>query len=346
MSSADIDESASRDTSATGNPVKTDQSVTADVDALSQKTAETGAAREDFDRLFEATFALPEWLFIARGEAPNFNPYIASKEGVADGSQMVRAFTDSTRLHRFAKENGLLDDRGEVLMLNIKTANVVEYLEQFEAYGVHGVWFNSDLESYGFFTPLKQLRVIKNHLEDLKVPAETAEARKQQDNLANYGMSRTADGELDQKLAINRVGVVRYDTSVTAFLDAIVSALSDFQGIGDFITLLAFDPSGVSQLTENVVQNEHGPYLRSRNFQYLNPKNGVHIEVTSLHSNRLRHVTSNAELTVSVELCKNLDNATAVLYHRFEGPKADILSLAAAFEVILEGCDYEAVEPA
>ncbi|CAN5534613.1 hypothetical protein BH10ACI2_BH10ACI2_21250 [soil metagenome] len=317
--------------------------IKADFDALSRKTQEANVEREHFDRLFAATFALPEWLFLPRGEAPNYNPYIASKEGVADGQQMIRAFTDGTRLHRFARENGLLDPQGEALILTIPVSNVIEYLEQFEAYGVHGVWFNSDLESDGFFTPLKQLRVIKQHVENADLPAETVEAREKQDNLSNYGMSQTADGDFDINLVINKIGAVRFDSPITPFYEAVGEALKDFQGTEDFVTLLAFDPAGISQLTENIALNEHGAYLRSRNFQYLNPKNGVHIGVASLHSNRLRHIRSNAEMTVSVELCKNLDNKTGVLYHRFEGPRSEVLSLSAAFEPILASCDYDPV---
>jgi hypothetical protein len=315
----------------------------ADFDDLSRKTNATNVAPEHFNRLFAATFALPNWLFIARGEAPNFNPYVASAAGTAEGRQMIRAFTDGKRLHRFATENGLLDASGQALTLTIPTAGVIEYLEQFEQYGVYGVWFNSDSGSDGYFTPLKQLRVIKHHLEKLAVPAETADARMQQDNLAGFGMSQTDDGGFDLNLVINKLGTVRYDASILPFYEAMTPLLRDFQGTGDFVTLLAFDPSGVSQLTENIAKNDNGPYLRSRNFQYLNPKNGVHIAVTSLHTNHLRHVRTNAELTVSVELCKNLDNQTGVLYHRFEGPRAEVLSLAAAFDPVLMGLDYEAV---
>ena len=321
-----------------------EQQEQADFDALSRKTQENGVAREDFDRLFKATFALPEWLFIARGEAPNFNPYVASKEGIADGQQMVRAFTDGTRLHRFAVENGLLDANGEALILTIPTSGVIKYLEQFEQYGVYGVWFNSDLQSDGYFTPLKQLRIIQEHLNEAEIPPETAEAREKQDNLANYGMSQTAHGDVDINLVINKVGAVRYDSVLTDLFSAISQAAKEFQGTGDFVTLLAFDPSGVSQLSENVVQNDHGPYLLIKNFQYVNPKNGVHIAVISLHSSRLRHVRSNAEMTISVELCKTQDPQTAVLYHRFEGPRSDVLTLAAAFEPILAGCGYDPVD--
>lgn len=143
-----------------------------DFDALSRRTAEPDATIEDSTDLYAATFRLPEWLFIARGEAPNFTPYIASNEAVAEGKHMIRAFTDGVRLRRFAAESGLLQENGDALILSIKTRDVIDYLEQLETDGVYGVWFNCDNESYGYFTPLKQLRPIKSHLDKLGVLVE------------------------------------------------------------------------------------------------------------------------------------------------------------------------------
>jgi hypothetical protein len=134
-------------------------------DALSRKTIESGGALADLNNLYGHAFALPEWYFIARGEFPDVNPYIASNAEYADGQQMIRAFTDKERLQRFAKENNLTGASGEVLTLDIPTGNIVVYLEQFIAYGVHGIWFNSDSGSDGFFVPLRQLQPIKEHLE-------------------------------------------------------------------------------------------------------------------------------------------------------------------------------------
>ncbi len=134
---------------------------------LARKAIESDGAMEDLDELYGAAFALPDWHFIARGTFPDVNPYIASNAEYADGQQMVRAFTDTDRLQRFAKENNLTQADGSALLLSIPTANIIDYLEQFIALGVHGVWFNSDIESDGFFVPLKQLRPIKEHLAKL-----------------------------------------------------------------------------------------------------------------------------------------------------------------------------------
>lgn len=170
------------------------------------------------------------------------------------------------------------------------------------------------------------------------------EARQEQDRLADFGMSQTADGEFDLNLNINQVGAVNFETSIAPFYEAIVPLLMNYQGTGEYVTLLAFAPSGMSQLVEDVSNNVHGAYLQIRRFLYLNPKNNVRIGVNSLHSRYLRHVQTNAELIVSIELCKNLDNQTGVFYHRFEGPKSEVFKLQAAIQPILESVGYEAVQ--
>lgn len=590
----------------------------ADFDALTLKATESNFAIEDSNALFGATFALSHWHFISRGELPNVYPYVASNAQYADNQPMIRAFTDTKRLQRFAQENNLTEADGSALMLTIPTANIVEYLEGFIPQGAYGVWFNSDIQSEGFFIPIKQLQPIKDHLakinwqkkdapkssvetlqfvvreglmlpsgeiktapytsdifwrvpeswlengkikaehlrtfeqelsggrsetiegafyvpvdystkiftpEDVKttdwqtikensddsciffiisesgevrlvsaeefqkdvdssfqtteisnqspstvetlivqikdglgfpsgfvkasedtlhlfcrVPSNwvngeqlkpeylekiyaqfyganwragnsdgshykildsytkifplenikttkfsgtvnqdkhqfffyigdengairkvsseefqadvdasfqtqtTDEARKRQDNLANWGMSETAGGDFDLNLSINKVGTVGFDTSIAPFYEAIVPLLEDYKGAGEYITLLRFEPDGMSQLVENIAENAHGAYLQIRRFLYLNPKNNVRIGVNSIHSKSLRHVRTNAELLVSFELCKNLDNQTAVFYHRFEGAKSEVLKLSAAIQPLLEADGYQAVQ--
>lgn len=146
-----------------------------DFDALARKTRESDNSIEDSNALYLQVFALPQWHFIARGQFPDVNPYIASNPQVADGQYMVRAFTDTDRLQRFAKENNLMGTepvgKEDVLVLSVPTEKIVDYLEQFISQGVHGIWFNSDSQSYGFFAPLKQLRPIQEHLKNLSRPA-------------------------------------------------------------------------------------------------------------------------------------------------------------------------------
>jgi hypothetical protein len=590
-------------------------------DALARKATQTNAL-EDLNALFGAAFELKEWIFIMRGDLNSAYPYIASNAAYADSQPMVRAFTDSGRAQRFARENNLAEPDGTCLTLNIPTEKIIEYLEGLVQYGANGVWFNSDTGSDGFFIPIKQLRPIKEHLAKLKpaaagqtvetlqvtvqealvlptgntidtpykvnflcrvppaqiengqlktivwnrisdlifgeswkaeifpgayytikssetrnfsseavknqnwldlgktgedlyyffivsedgavrkveaaefqqnvaayfqnegisapsssvalptarrkntlllviqdglgfpsgfvseasfklnifcrVPPEwtdgdqlksdsrekifeflyganwrmgnddgshyvvidsfskvfdeetvkntrwegtentadnhykfylvgddgairsvkeeefqadidaevksgaTVEARAQQDQMAGLGISQTANGGFDVNLGINQRGSVDFETNLAPFYRAVMPLLTDFQGTGDYVALLAFEPGAMSEFGEFVLNNPHGPYFRSRGFIYVNPKNGVRIGVTNFHSNHLRHVRTNAELIVSMELCKNLDNQTAVLYYAFRGPRADVLNLAAAIQPILEANNYQA----
>ena len=143
-----------------------------DFDALARKVTESNGALEDLENLYGHAFALPEWHFIARGQFPDVRPYIASNAQIAGGQYMIRAFTDTDRLQRFARENKLMEadaPGGEgVLILSLPTDTIVDYLEQFISQGVHGIWFNSDTKSDGFFAPLKQLRPIREQLENLR----------------------------------------------------------------------------------------------------------------------------------------------------------------------------------
>lgn len=445
-----------------------------DFDALSKKAMTTNA-REDLNALFGAAFALSKWNFIMRGEMPNVYPYVASNPAAADNQPMIRAFTDTERLMRFARENNLTEADGSCQSLAIPTENIIPYLEGFIEQGAYGVWFNSDSGSSDFYVPIKQLQPIKDHLakmeqaasekefttllltisdglslpsgfvkkstynctffcwlprawtEDLQIKPEyleklyeqfygaswrsgnsdgsryvvleansavmspervqgtewsvvqnselnrywfyigeangtfkdvTAdefqaqlksyfqgqkqdEAKRKQDNLSDFGMSQTPDGDFDLNLTVNQVGVVNFETSIAPFYEAIVPLLKDFQGTGDYATLLRFEDSGKSEEVQNIAENAHGAYLQIRRFLYLNPKNGVRIGVNSIHSNHLRHVESNAELLVSFELCKNLDNQTGVFYHAFQGPRADVLQLQAAIDPILQSVGYQ-----
>ncbi len=140
-----------------------------DFDALSRKTID--GAMENLDNLYRQVFALPQWHFIARGEFPDVSPYIASNAQVASRQYMIRAFTDTDRLLRFARENNLMEKdaagKENVSILSLPTDTIADYLEQFIPTGVHGIWFNSDTKSDGFFVPLKQLRPIQEHLKNL-----------------------------------------------------------------------------------------------------------------------------------------------------------------------------------
>lgn len=136
-------------------------------DRLAEKAFAGNAAIDNKNELWGNAFALLKWNFIARGEMPNLRPYIASNPSVAGGKNMIYAFTDTDRLQRYVKENNLTGNSGDSFLISIPTVKVVEYLEKFVSQDVHGVWFNADSESYGFFSPLVQLRQIKNYLEKI-----------------------------------------------------------------------------------------------------------------------------------------------------------------------------------
>ncbi len=161
-----------------GEKLKVNKFMTNEVnfDELNRKTIESNGAMEDLSNLYGAVFALEKWEFIARGESPHVNPFIASQPDVADNQPMVRAFTDGERLRRFANENKLLREDGLIPVLTMPTKGIVEYLEQFIADGAYGIWFNSDTASEGFFVPLTQLRPIKEHLEKINWKSNTADS--------------------------------------------------------------------------------------------------------------------------------------------------------------------------
>lgn len=146
----------------------------ADFDHLAGRTAAPDASGADYERLFAAAFALPEWNFVARGELPNVSPHVAIFPGYFDDQPMVAAFTDTARLQRYAKEKNLTSAAGEAMILSIPTASVIAYLEQFIAHGVQGIFFNPDRDSHGFFIPIQQLRPIKDHLDAMNQPAAKA----------------------------------------------------------------------------------------------------------------------------------------------------------------------------
>jgi hypothetical protein len=137
----------------------------ADFDQLSAKAYAVGSTIEDKNALWRAVFALKEWNFIARGEFPNMQPYVASNEGVAKGEYMLKAFTDPKRLHAFAKDNGLLDEKGNAMILTMPVPGFMETLQSYQEMGVFGIHFNADAGSMGFFSPLAQLAAIRDFVK-------------------------------------------------------------------------------------------------------------------------------------------------------------------------------------
>ncbi|HEX9962318.1 MAG TPA: hypothetical protein VGB00_15395 [Pyrinomonadaceae bacterium] len=196
----------------------------ADFDALTLKTEQSNHAMEDLNNLYGAAFSLSEWHFIARGEFPNVSPYVASNAQYADSLPMVRAFTDTNRLQRFARENNLTDADGGALILSIPTEKIVEYLEQFISDGVYGIWFNSDTGSKGFYVPLKQLRPIKEHLERINRKSSIADSPAAP--VASISETRAALDRLSTLVAENAELIKGYDEE-NAVLSAIIAGYAE-----------------------------------------------------------------------------------------------------------------------
>lgn len=136
-----------------------------DFDRLSEIANDSGASIHDQDALFGAAFRLKEWHFIARGEFPSVRPYVAANPGIVSGAPMVKAFTDTKRLHAFARQNALTGPDGDVQILAMPVANILPTMASYAASGATHIHFNADNDSYGFYVPLVQLPIIRAHLE-------------------------------------------------------------------------------------------------------------------------------------------------------------------------------------
>ncbi|MEO7310560.1 MAG: hypothetical protein ABIX01_09190 [Chitinophagaceae bacterium] len=405
-------------------------------------------------------------------------------------------FTDTNRLIRFAQENNLTAPDGSAQMLETPTSNVIEYLERFVADGVHGVWFNSDTISEGYYIPIVQLKAIKEHLaktgwqsvlgENIPVqshslnPATTAvplatvvliirdglalpsgyikateyacnfycmvphewtennevkpiyleklyekiygsnwkkgnsdgstyviessfsiivtpeimeglnwteaftwifsntdknhywlfiagengeiakatpEEFQKTYNLSrqmmlmknptvaplpskaeDYGLSKTPDGKVDQRIRIFRTGNVTPGASLLPFFSAFAPLLTDYQGFGEFGQILNFAPESMTNVQESVMQNQHGNYIRLRTFKYQKVADVA--DAMTIDSNQLRHVTTGATLLVSFTLLTMSEPSSAALYFSLEGGSSEVQNLLHAIAPVLESCGF------
>ena len=136
-----------------------------DFDKLSAEAFSPGAGIPQLNELWGNVFSLSAWNFIARGPIDRPHPYIASRSDVCNGQDMIRAFTDDQKLTAFGRENNLMEADQSVRILSIPTKDIIPWLEGFSQYGIFGIWFNSDKASTGFYSPITQLRPVKNHLD-------------------------------------------------------------------------------------------------------------------------------------------------------------------------------------
>ena len=133
-----------------------DAATVARIDSLSAAThdAEPGHPAA-WGPLWQATFGLREWLFIARGAPQSPRPFI----GVLEQGPMLFAFTTAERARIGALSLGLSEaESGSVL--TVPTPGVVDWVVSLAQNGVFGISF--DHPTTGYFTPLANLIGIRD----------------------------------------------------------------------------------------------------------------------------------------------------------------------------------------
>lgn len=127
-----------------------------DFDLMSEKAYGGSGTRADGLALWAAAFSLKSWYFIGRGKFPDVHPYMASNPTIIDGATAVKAFTDADKLRAFARENGLLDEKGVVVILEFSIEDVERKLAAYEG-DAPFLHFNADSGSKGFYSPIANL---------------------------------------------------------------------------------------------------------------------------------------------------------------------------------------------
>jgi hypothetical protein len=122
-------------------------------------------SRAAVNALWRAAFSLDQWLFIVHPtDAFDRKPFVDAE---ADHVCLF-AFTDGEQVHRFAKENKMLDKRGGALMLGVSPQNAIDWgREERERGGSQRIHFN--FGGPGWFAPMSALpgiyEFVKNSAE-------------------------------------------------------------------------------------------------------------------------------------------------------------------------------------
>ncbi len=119
-------------------------------------------SRAAVNALWRATFLLDQWLFIMHPSAEvDPRPFVDKEAGYV----CLFGFTDGDQLHRFAKENGMLDAKGNALMLSISPENVIAWgRQEHETGGSQRIHFN--FGGPGWFAPLAGLPGIYEFVQN------------------------------------------------------------------------------------------------------------------------------------------------------------------------------------
>jgi hypothetical protein len=109
--------------------------------------------RAAVNALWRAAFSLDQWLFIVHpNDATDRQPFVDTEAGRV----CLFAFTDSEQVHRFAKENKMLDERGGALMLGVSPQNAIDWgRKERERGGSQRIHFN--FSGPGWFAPMGAL---------------------------------------------------------------------------------------------------------------------------------------------------------------------------------------------
>lgn len=130
---------------------------------LCEKAFSPTSSMEDLNNLWQSVFHLDKWFFVSRGNLPDIKPYIAEANQIEPHSFWIYAFTNVELCMKFAKDNNLtMDTLGEISLSMPNNDGTLSYLTQLKNKGVKGIYFNNN--AYGFYSPLEQLPIIKNHL--------------------------------------------------------------------------------------------------------------------------------------------------------------------------------------
>ena len=117
--------------------------------------------RAAVNALWRAAFSLDQWLFIVHpNAATDRQPFVDAEAGYV----CLFAFTDGDQLHRFARENNMLDEHGGALMLAISPQNAIEWgRREREQGGSRRIHFN--FGGPGWFAPLSGLPGIHEFIQ-------------------------------------------------------------------------------------------------------------------------------------------------------------------------------------
>lgn len=134
----------------------------AKIDALLRLAAADGFKDMDLQSdLWTALYQLEQWHLMTFPDSKSIPPGLNIE--THDGKKWVMAFTDTDRLHDYAKARKQLNADGTMLGMSVPSQTSFEFFESLQ--GIEGVRFNEG--DVGWFAPMGNLRAIHTHLKTL-----------------------------------------------------------------------------------------------------------------------------------------------------------------------------------